>query len=137
MENELRRALEDYNNFGECIIVKFNVHRYQTEVEIIFDYIWGGKNIIRKDLDKEQLISVQFHLVQELIVRNGLDISNITDPATMSWGMNEIALIRIEDDERLLKPYRDLPIDIHHAAILWGGSRRIDIIFSSLSIVHQ
>ena len=52
----------------------------------------------------------------------------------MNWGMNEIALIRLEDDENMLAPYRDLPLEHHHVAVLWEDDRRIDIVFVHLEI---
>ena len=78
---------------------------------------------------------IRFHVVGEIHLKNGLNDSQLTHPHLMNWGMNEIALIEIQDDREIMRPYMNSPVELHHAAVLWESDRRIDIVFSELAII--
>jgi hypothetical protein len=134
MVNELDEMLRDYKYFQECVILEFRIKHYQTTVELLFDYIWTQDGEYQPIVNATKL-AVIFRVVQEIHVHNDLNDTQVLNPEAMNWGMNEISWIRIRDDEKFLKPYKELPITFHHAAISWENGRRIDIVFSELEIV--
>lgn len=132
--SEFSDILRIYNNFDECVILDVALRDYQTTLELSINNIWETPETIRANLDEVDMVVVTFKLVQEIHVSNDLNSSKLLEPERMDWGMNAIALFRLEDDHVLLDRYKDLPVRFHHMAILWESERRIDIVFAHLEI---
>jgi hypothetical protein len=132
--SEFSDLLGIYNHFDECIIMDVALRDYQTTLELYINNIWEKPGTTRANIDDLDLVVVTFKLVQEIHIRNALNSAILMEPEHMSWGMNAIALIGIEDDHVLLDRYKDLPVRFHHAAIQWEDDRRIDVVFANLDI---
>jgi hypothetical protein len=136
----IQERLGELNYLGECVLREVRLLYYQTTLELVFNNIWTPERTVRSNLEEEERVTLRFHLVQEVRVRNELNASQLSDPELMNWGLNEISQVQIQDDPRFLAHYSGLPIGFHHAAVLWEGSRkestrRIDIVFSQVEIV--
>lgn len=134
--SEFGDLLRTYNNFDECVIMGVALRDYQTTLELSINNIWETSETIRANLDDVDLVVVTFKLVQELHITNNLNDSVVLEPGNMNWGMNQIALVKMEDERSFLDRYKDLPVRFHHAAILWESDRRIDVVFAHLEITR-
>jgi hypothetical protein len=131
---DMNDLLQKYNNFDECVILEVRLRDYQTTLELFINHIWDDEGNIRPNIDELRVVVVRFQLVQEVLIRNNLNSAKLLEPERMNWGMNAIALIRIEEQESKLASYRGLPVSFHHAAIMWENERRIDVVFAHLEI---
>ena len=137
--NRIQELLDKYQTLGECVILNINWLHYGTTIELVFDYVWDDDGKIRTDLEQEDRITLRFRLVQEFHLKNALNSSMVLEPQEMNWGINEIARIKLVENENMLRPYASLPKEFHHIAILWerGDQRRIDIVFSEFDIIRH
>ena len=133
--SEMKRVLERYNKFQECVLTDIVWTNQGTSLEIVFDYIWGEDGKIRSNVDQQAKVVLRFSLVQEFHMRAGLNQAMLAEPDRINWGINEIALVDIDEDETALAPYCGLSLPFYHAIILWETERRIDIVFSHLDVV--
>ncbi|MEJ7712985.1 MAG: hypothetical protein WKF84_24870 [Pyrinomonadaceae bacterium] len=104
-------------------------------MELIFDYIWTDDGHIRSNLERPENITLKFRLVQEFRMHNALNAVMCAHPEEVGWGLNEVAVARVNDDVH--EQHRFLPAPFNHVAFLWEGERRIDIIFSELEVLKQ
>lgn len=132
---EIKELLESYHNLSECVIEQINWTDFGTTVEVVFDYIWTDDGRIRPDLEHPENVTLKFRLVQEFRMHNALNAAMCAHPEEMGWGLNEIAVARVNDD--VYDQYRFLPVPFNHVAFLWEDERRIDIIFSELEVSRQ
>jgi hypothetical protein len=130
-------ALQRYNHFDECILLDVNVHQYQTVLELQLNYIWKSHNVLRDDIDDPEVVLVRFTGVQEVHIYNDLSSAMLEQPEGLNWGMNEVSLVRLENDVDLLEKYEHLDQTFHHVAVLWENDRRIDVVFRELEIVAE
>ena len=126
--------LKAYRNFAECILLEINWKNYMTTVELVFNYVWDKLGKIRHDVDCIQRVTLSCNLVQEIHFKGGLNPSMCSEPTQINWGINEVALVRLQEQEDFLHPYHALPVPFHHLSVTWEFDRRIDIIFSNLDI---
>lgn len=130
--NNYHEILLKYNSFSECIIRDIFFSKYQTVVDIKMDYIWNDHG--EKDLNNTSGINLRFEYVQEIIIKNSLNLNMIENIDHLNWGINEISYVKIINDIDLLSPYKHLPLLFQHGAIVWEDSRRIDIVFAYMSV---
>jgi hypothetical protein len=126
--------LAEYRNFDECLLLEVRLRDYQSTLELHFNYVYDSDGNFRTNLDEIVPILLRLRLVQEVLIRNNLNATKLLEPERMDWGMNQIALIRLEDDKNLLAPYKNLPLEHHHIAVRWEDARRIDVIFVELEV---
>lgn len=136
MEN-IKSLLESHRNLQECVLLDIRWLHFGTTIELIFDYVWDESGKIRADLNQKEPVIVRLKLVQELHLNNALNESMILEPYQINWGINEVAAVRLEENQNMLKPYNKLPKPFHHIAVLWerGNVRRIDVVFSEMEIM--
>ena len=138
--NQIRQALAALNNLGECVIIELLWEHFGTTITVVFNYIWTDDGKIRSDLAIEYPLVLRFRVVQELIVKNGLNSAKVTKTENMNWGLSEIAAAELVDDEKILTPYSNLPVSFHHLVFYWESgnrkleARQIDVVFSTLEI---
>jgi hypothetical protein len=63
--NDIKKTLEKYHNFQECIIREIHWLDYGLTYELKFNYIWDASGNVRKNLDTDVPITLRFNLVQE------------------------------------------------------------------------
>jgi hypothetical protein len=131
---QMMKTLEQYNQLAECILLEMNWTHSGTTAELVFNYVWTDGGKIRPNLEQEEIVVVKFKLVQEFYIKNALNDAMLAQPERINWGLNEIAFVKIEENEAFLKNYRFLSIPFHHAVILWEDERRIDIVFGDLEV---
>jgi hypothetical protein len=127
--------LKQHRLFAECIVEDVLWQHYGTIIDIVIQYIWLDDGTVRPAYLPRVSKTLRFHVVQELRLVNGLNVHTSLRPDAINWGLSEVAAVRLLDDEGLLNKYRHLPISAHHIALLWEGTRRIDIVFSTLEIL--
>ena len=134
----MENLLTKYNHFEDCILLDVRWKQWGYSLELVFNYIWNEKGVIRGNLDiAEERVVVRFSAVQEFLVRNQWNDSLLTEPDLMNWGSGEVSLIRLENSESLLEKYGSRPVPFYHAAILWESERRMDVVFSELEIIIE
>lgn len=136
-KDRISRVLEEYNNLSECILLECNLKNYGMTVELVFNYIWEDNGTVRSNLKSQEILVLTFHIVQELHIRNVLSDIVCINQEEINWGINEIALVKIENDQNFLCPYQSLSIPFNHIVIFWEDERRIDIVFSALEIIRR
>ena len=134
---QMIKILEQYHQLAECILLEINWTHYGTTAELAFNYVWTDEGKIRSHLEQEERLVLKFKWVQEFHIKNALNNAMLAQPERINWGLNEIAFVKIEENEAFLKNYRFLSIPFHHAAILWEDERRIDIVFGDLEVESQ
>ncbi|MGH7495431.1 MAG: hypothetical protein ACREOO_23990 [bacterium] len=131
---EIREIIEVHRGFSECILEDIIWKNFGITVEFTIRYIYDNYGRILKSMDDWQILVLRFNLVQELRISNALKQAMCNEPERLNWGFNEIALTRLENDSRLIYPFREFDIPFHHIAILWENERRIDIVFSEMEL---
>ena len=136
----IEELLARFSNFDECVIEQVTLSHFQTEIRILIDYIWGTSGSIRPDLDaRPEVVALWFRRVQEVRFKNGLNEAMLAEPASLNWGMNEVAAIEILDDPAVLAPYSGALIQFRHAGLLWHSARdplarRIDMVYGDFEL---
>jgi hypothetical protein len=135
----MRELLAEYQDFQECVLLDVRWRQWGFALELVFDYIWKEKDVLRDNLDAEEKVVLRFSAVQEFHVSYKWNDFILSEPEVIDWGSGEISLIRLEENESFLEKYRSRPVPFHHVAVLWEGSdkRRIDIVFSQLEIWRE
>jgi hypothetical protein len=128
---EIEEFFREHKNFSECIIEKLALKDYGATLEVVFNYIWTESVELRPNLDERYEIVLRFRLVQELHINNALNSSMLRDPESINWGLNEVALVKVVDDNELQRD-EPSPVPLTHLAFFWEGDRRIDVIFHKL-----
>jgi hypothetical protein len=133
---EIESTLGKYKNFSECILEKIDCREFGMVVEMLVDYIWDNGNI-RSDLNHPKIVSLKFKLVQELHIHNKLNEAMCVNPELVNWGISEITVCKLVDEDSYLRPYMSLPVPFHHVAFWFAGDRRINILFSELEVIES
>lgn len=133
----MKDLLARYHNFGECILLDVRWKQRGFSLELVFDYIWKGEDVVRDNLDVEERVVIRFSAVQEFHASHEWNDYILSEPEIINWGSAEVAQVRLEDSEPLLGKYRSRPMPFHHVSIRWESERRIDIVFSELEIFRE
>jgi hypothetical protein len=135
----MKDLLAKYQDFQECVLLDVRWRQWGFSLELVFDYIWKEKDVLRENLDIEEKVVLKFSAVQEFHASYKWNDFIFSEPEVIDWGSGEISLIRLEESESFLGEYRSRPVPFHHAAVLWEGSdgRRMDIVFSQLEIWRE
>lgn len=131
---EIRRQLRDYGSFEESILLDVQWLDQGTTIVLVLDCTCGAANRTQTKPDASKTVRVRFSSVQELHVSNSLSRSMLENMSELNWGLSEIARVQVDDAVSFTSRYRDLPSKSYHAAVLWQGSRRIDIVFGQMTI---
>ncbi len=134
---QICQALQQLQNFAECILVDLRNSQFATEWTLQFNYVWDDKGKIRKNLDEEVLIALRFGVVQEFRLSNALTESMRQNMGDLNWGMGEVADVQICDPNSMSDQYQNPRIPFHHVICRWETDRRIDIVFSTLTVVRS
>jgi catechol-2,3-dioxygenase len=59
----------------------------------------------------------------------------LRNPESINWGLNEVALLRVIDDQES-KPDKVSTPPLTHVAFLWESNRRIDVVFAELEVLY-
>ena len=132
---ELISLLNKYKNFQECVLLDMDWRDLGLTIDFKFNYIWRENK--RELASSEQECIIRFKLVQELYIVRDLNEVMISNPKEIDWGINEISVIRIEDDDRILDKYQHLSKTFHHAVIYWENKRKIEIVFAEMEIIPR
>ena len=129
----IENILEEYNDFRECILQEVAWEDQGTTLELTFDYVERQDGEVLLDLQRDS-ITMRLFLVQEFHVRNALNDAILREPYRINWGLSEVALVELKEDEKFLAYYENPVVPLHHLAILWETERRIDIVFSGIEM---
>lgn len=130
--NEIHKELKSYNFLQECILLEFQFLDFGTTILLRFNYIWDDNFNIRDDIDNNsKIIEIKYYLVQELHIHNYLSNAIINNPDLMNWGRNEISLISIFEDNKILEKYDN---NYLFSSINYEDKRSIEIIFKTFEI---
>lgn len=132
--SDFRELLKRFRQFQECVLLEVRWLHEGVHLEFIFDYIWTPEGKIRSNLTQVLAIRLRLELVQEFHVRNALNDVMCAEPEQINWGLSEVDVVRLEDHADLLQLYAELPRKFHHLAMIFGGGRRFDVVFSNLTI---
>jgi len=130
--DEISNELKRYNSFEECIIEDIRFHNYLSTVEIDFNYIYDKMGLIRSDLEDKKILTLQFSLVSELRFIGGLSLENLQNIENANWSLNEIALVKLKDNQEDLLTFNGR---LNQISILWEGVRELNIIFYEFKIL--
>jgi hypothetical protein len=135
----MKDLLAKYQDFQECVLLDVRWKQWGFALELVFDYIWKDKDVLRDNLVAEERVVLRFSAVQEFHASYKWNDFILNEPEVIDWGSGEISLIRLEESESFLEKYRSRTVPFHHAAVLWEGSdkRRMDIVFSQLEIWRE
>lgn len=139
---EIESALEEFRSFSECLVKDVQFSDYQTTLTVDVDYTWDAQGKVREDVDIAPMIfRLTFAPVLEVRFQSGLNDYQLAHMDELNWGMNEIAEVRFAEDDGEISAYATHGIPVHKLTFLWSWgkhnntkSRRIDVVFSSLSI---
>lgn len=98
-KREIEELLKKYNNFSECVIEQIRWLHYGTTVEVVMNYIWTDEGQIRSDLDRADLVTLRFSLVQKMHIDNALNDSMVSEPEMINWGKNEVSMVRLFSED--------------------------------------
>lgn len=133
---EIQASLHAYRDFSECVLRSIEWRNHATSVVLTIDYPWTPSGIIRSDHAERLLVDLDFALVQEFSVKNQLPPDCVRDPSLISWGLTEISIVRIRDDD-LSEQYRTPDTAFHHMTVRREGSDWIEIVFADLSVSER
>lgn len=133
---KISEILNRYNDFSECIINDILFRNFGTSISIDLLYIYSENGQIFRAQDDYRKIRINFNLVQKFILNNFLNSSICTIPSNINWGINEISLMQIKNEDSILEPFKYLPLEFSHLEILWENDRRIDLVFHEFEIIE-
>ncbi len=133
----MKDLLANYYNFGECILLDMRWKQWGFSLELVFNYIWKERDVVRDDLDVEERVIIRFSAVQEFHASYEWNDHILSKPDVIDWGSAEVSQVRLEDGEAFLGKYHSRPVSFHHVAVRWESERRMDIVFSALEIFKE
>lgn len=133
---QIGELLGQYRYFSECIILGIEWRDYGTTVDIEFQCMGNADTKAPGGVQRSNRFLVRFFLVQEFHIWNYLNDSMVERPDRINWGLNEIALARLDYDEELTRSYEHLPVSFHHISLLWEGDRRITVVCTAIEIIE-
>lgn len=135
----IRRELEAYDSFEECLFEGAVLLDCGTTVELTFNYVRDDIGEIRNDvLVSPHPVVLRLEVVQGFHVSNDLTEAMLAEPARLNWGFQEIALVELEESSRFLNNYEAITTaHFHHLSVKWEGGRRIDTVFLRLGVVDM
>ncbi len=131
--HEIESFLGLYNNFEECIIEDLFFKSYGTILTVCLDIIWTEDRQIRQNLEEKELICFSFLNLQEFKLYNDLNEKMIEEPEAINWGINEIALVKLDSDYYI----SNLPKHFYKIFFIWESNRKIEIVFSEIEVQKQ
>lgn len=134
-KEQIVHFLEQHHDFAECVLDEVCWHHHGTIIDLVFEYIWTDEASVRPAHLPSVQKTLRFHVVQEFHVCNGLTVDTSLRPDALNWGLSEVAVVRLLDEETFLVPYSRLPVPVHHLRCLWEGERKIDLVFSTLEVL--
>ena len=133
--HDLRRFLKEHGNFTECIIEELALSDYGTTFTVSMSCGWVQRSRMQQnESSPPTYICLSFHLVQELHFRNGLNAAMLTSPESLNWGLNEVSVVQVVEEDPILWPSPQQEKRFLRVAFLWEGERRIDVVFSDLDV---
>jgi hypothetical protein len=131
----IRKTLERFNHFRECVIQELVWKEQQFTLEVLLTYIWTDEGRISYTVGVQpKLACVSFSVVQEIHFRNHLTDAMISHADKLNWGTSEIAKLEVDGDSEQLHLYRNLQRPFFHAQFLWEWGRMIDVVFGEMSV---
>jgi len=127
--SHITEILGKHNRFQECVIESLSFKQFGTVFEVVLDNIWddSGKNI-RKNLNEPNLVHLQFAPVQKITLNNALNDSMLDHPEELSWGLNEISYMALEDNS-----HNEYP-GFHTMRLYWESDRYLTITFVTINV---
>jgi len=131
-----KKELLLWNNFEECLLQNIQFVDFTSSVILEFNYIWSAEGAIRDDIESvPKIVKVVCRLVHELHFIGGLTVSMCQSPAKIDWGLSEVSSISINEEQGLeYSKYTERGIPIVSLCCHWEGSRKLEIICSSIDI---
>jgi hypothetical protein len=138
MANDITDALTRLYSLSECIIEDIVWRDFGLTIDVVIDYIYDDKGKVRTDSGPRRLLTLQFHLVQEIHFIAALNTVMLTEPDRVNWGINEISRVELVANSKLLPRYDSAPVDFHHLAFHWEGEERsLDVVFAELRLLED
>jgi hypothetical protein len=127
----IRVVLARYRQFEECILDGFRFVKYLTAVELEFSYIWDDDDPSGLRLaDEARPVVLSLELVREVRFDADIPVGVLEDPDQASWGLAEVAAVRLKESSDLLMAHRLRGHrSLQHLAVEWETDQRIDVIF--------
>ena len=127
---EAQETLRWFRSFDQCLLHDVRWRRFGSEVDLVFNYIWGDDGECRElVLEQPRLVTVRCSGVFEIVLSNGLNQSMIEQPDQLTWGLTEVAIVRLES-RRLYDR------DAVRVAVAWEWGRSLTIIASGVQIAE-
>jgi hypothetical protein len=132
---EIRKILQRFNGFRECVIQELIWKEQQFALDVLLTYIWTDDRRVSYTVGvRPKLACISFSLVQEVHFRNHLTDAMISHADKLNWGTSEIAKLEVDADSESLQPYRNLTRSFFHAQFVWEWGRMIDVVFGDISV---
>lgn len=132
--SDIKHVLESVHNLREGILTNVIWEGEGTTLSLYFNSVLDKDGNIRLDLEREKVIMLKFELVQEFHLVNALNDFMLKNPGLLNWGLSEVAMVTVVENSTKLKSYESPIVPLNHIVLLWEGERRIDIIFSRLTV---
>jgi hypothetical protein len=92
----LQAQLHSYRDFDECVVLGVRWLAWGTRLVVDLDFVWKDDGGIRTTDDYRRIVTIAFLGVSELHVVNDLTDEMVDEPSSLTWGVGEIACLRVE-----------------------------------------
>jgi hypothetical protein len=133
---EIRRALQRFRDFGECLLHELRLIAHGRDAELVFHYIWDDSD--RSDsgvLEEPRVVTMTLTLVETLVFNGALNHAMIAAPENINWGLSEVALVKLASTSDLPTAGGEHAV-FHRLVIAWESDRRIEITFRGFDLTE-
>lgn len=92
----LQAQLHAYRDFDECVVLAVRWLTWGTKIAVDMDFVWEDGGGVRATDRDRRIVTITFSGVSELRLENDLTDDMVNDASSLTWGMGEIACLRVE-----------------------------------------
>ena len=93
--------LDELGNLEESILADLRFSAHRTAVLMRFNQVRTGEGVLRPDLETDAPLWLRLAGIETVDLRNRLTESNLDEPTSMNWGMDEFAYVGAEQTAAL------------------------------------
>lgn len=120
--DEAAKRLESMSGLEEAILTDLTTRNFGFSVDLLFIIPVGAAS----GTGAERRVRIELDGVHRLLLEGGLTEQMISSPESINWGLGEVALVRIGQEEEGRASIE----------VLWEGDRKIEAISQGIKIVE-
>ncbi|GAB2495412.1 hypothetical protein GCM10027063_38200 [Promicromonospora xylanilytica] len=120
--DEAANRLESMSGLEEAILTDLTTRNFGFSVDLLFLIPVGAAS----GTGHERRVRIELDGVHRLLLQGGLTEQMISSPESINWGLGEVALVRIGQEEEGRASIE----------VLWEGDRKIEAISQGIAIVE-